>query len=272
MTTRLALAATTFALAASLALPAAAQVPSVEDLEEPAAPLPPPPPPLPPPAPTAAPAPAPPAAPAVVVPGDRVTVVCAAPPCAAHPAPAPAALPPARLPMTLRRGLNLDANWRKVYKLGLGLDLMGPAYTLGVTAHWNITSLFGVSATFGFIGPQVLTLQARLMPLDNKWTPYVAAGVSFLLNPGFGQGSAETDCVADEYGYGCTGSDGGRVGDDLLFKGRNIVPSLEVGVMVVTYRGFSAQLGVTFYINDKYRDDFDLLTIPWPKVGLSWYF
>jgi len=29
---------------------------------------------------------------------------------------------------------------------------------------------------------------------------------------------------------------------------------------------------VTFYINDKYKDAFDLVTIPWPKIGLSWYF
>ena len=31
-------------------------------------------------------------------------------------------------------------------------------------------------------------------------------------------------------------------------------------------------LGVTFYINDKYKDEFGMLTIPWPKIGLSWYF
>jgi hypothetical protein len=42
--------------------------------------------------------------------------------------------------------------------------------------------------------------------------------------------------------------------------------------MVVTHRGFSAQLGVTLYINDKYKDAYNMVVMPWPKVGLSWYF
>jgi hypothetical protein len=214
----------------------------------------------------------------VVVPGNSVMVTCVTPPCVAQPAVrlAPAPVAPIRVnpvPMSAKYGIPLDSNWRRIHKLGLGLDIMGPAYTLGVTAHWNISYLFGLSATFGFVGPQVITVQARLMPLDAKWTPYVAAGASFLLNPGFGQGSdslASRECAADS--YGCVDLGSGRTGDGLLFKGRNIIPNVEVGAMVITHRGFSAQLGVTFYINNKYKEAFDLLTIPWPKIGLAWYF
>ena len=173
--------------------------------------------------------------------------------------------------MSARYGIPLDSNWRRIKKLGLGLDFMGPAYTIGVTAHWNISYLFGLSATFGFAGPQVITLQARVMPLDAKWTPYVAVGASFLLNPGFGKPEVYADCASDSYG-GCSDVGSSRTGDNFLFKGRNILPSVEVGAMVITHRGYSAQLGVTFYINDKYKASYDLVTIPWPKIGLSWYF
>ncbi|MBI5479444.1 MAG: hypothetical protein HY906_11335 [Deltaproteobacteria bacterium] len=266
------------ALVTCLALPAAAQVPSVQDLEEDPAEVFPPPaplpllPPPPPPPPAARPAPA-----TVVVPGNSVTVTCVTPPCAAQPAvridPAPIApLQVNPVPLSAQYGIPLDSNWRRIHKLGLGLDIMGPAYTLGVSAHWNISYLFGLSATFGFVGPQVITLQARIMPLDGKWTPYVAAGVSFLLNPGFGKGQTVADCAPDYYGGGCMDVSSDRTGDELLFKGRNIIPNVEVGAMVITHRGFSAQLGVTFYINDKYQAAFDLLTIPWPKIGLAWYF
>jgi hypothetical protein len=218
----------------------------------------------------------------VVVPGNSVTVTCVTPPCqapAVRIAPAPVAAAPIRVnpvPMSAKYGIPLDSNWRRIKKLGLGLDIMGPAYTLGVTAHWNISYLFGLSATFGFVGPQIITLQARVMPLDAKWTPYLAVGASFLLNPGFGKGHhdsmAAMECTGDAYSGGCMDVGSAKKGDELLFKGRNILPSVEVGAMVITHRGFSAQLGVTFYINDKYKDAFDLLTIPWPKIGLSWYF
>jgi hypothetical protein len=265
-------------LVTCLALPAASQAPSVADLEEspdevfPAPPLPELPPPPPPRRPAARPAPT-----EVVVPGNSVTVTCVAPPCQARPAVriAPAPLAPIQVnpvPMSAKYGIPIDSNWRRIHKLGLGLDIMGPAYTLGVSAHWNISYLFGLSATFGFVGPQVITLQARVMPLDSKWTPYVAAGASFLLNPGFGKGHAVADCSADYYGGGCVDVGSNKTGDELLFKGRNIIPNVELGAMVITHRGFSAQLGVTFYINNKYKDAFDLLTIPWPKIGLAWYF
>jgi hypothetical protein len=269
------------ALMTCLAQPAASQTPSVQDLEEnpsdafPAPPLPELPPP---PAASAAPPPAgPPATTDIVVPGPSVTVTCVAPPCQARPAvrisdPDVPRLKP--VPMSARYGIPLDSNWRRIKKLGLGLDIMGPAYTIGVTAHWNISYLFGLSATFGFAGPQVITVQARVMPLDGKWTPYVAVGASFLLNPGFGKHDdymASMEC-SDPYGGGCAQVSHKQTGDDFLFKGRNILPSVEVGAMVITHRGFSAQLGVTFYINDKYKDAYDLVTIPWPKIGLSWYF
>jgi hypothetical protein len=265
------------ALVACLSLPAAAQVPSVQDLEENPAEAFPPPAPLPPlpPAPPAPPPAAPPATTDVVVPGPSVTVTCVAPPCQPRAVVrvADPEVPRARpVPMSAKYGIPLDSNWRRIKKLGLGLDFMGPAYTIGVTAHWNISYLFGVSATFGFAGPQVITLQARVMPVDGKWTPYVAAGASFLLNPGFGKPEAMADCAPDYYGNTSCMESSGKTGDGFLFKDRNIIPSIEVGAMVITHRGFSAQLGVTFYINDKYKDAFDLITIPWPKIGLAWYF
>ena len=268
------------ALVTCLALPAAAQVPSLQDLEEPPPedafppppPLPPPPPPPPAPPRVAQPAPA-----TVVVPGDTVTVTCVTPPCGAKPAIrlstaplAPIRVNPVR--MSAKYGIPIDSNWRRIHKFGLGLDIMGPAYSLGVTASWNISSMFGLSATFGFVGPQVITLQGRFMPLDSKWTPYVALGASFLLNPGFGGAEVMAECAPDPYGGGCSDMSYEKKGDQLLFKGRNIIPNVEVGVMVLTHRGFSAQLGVTFYINDHYKEAFDLLTIPWPKIGLAWYF
>jgi len=265
------------ALVTCLALPAASQTPTVQDLEEnptdafPAPPLPelPPPP--------AAPAPAPAARPAttdIVVPGPSVTVTCVTQPCQPRPAvrisdPEEPRLRP--VPMSARYGIPLDSNWRRIKKLGLGLDFMGPAYTIGLSAHWNISYLFGLSATFGFAGPQVISVQARVMPLDGKWTPYLAVGGSFLLNPGFGKSQVVYDCASDYYGS-CGGGSDSKTGDNFLFKGRNILPSVEVGAMVITHRGFSAQLGFTFYINDKYKDAFNVVVMPWPKIGLAWYF
>ncbi|HEY3356311.1 MAG TPA: hypothetical protein VGQ83_23870 [Polyangia bacterium] len=245
---------------------AAAQVPPVqvfdaEEVDEAAPPAPP--------APRVLPrAPAPRLQPPTVI-----VVQCEQPPCPATVAPAPAPVP-APLPLRLPRAY-LDQNFRKQYKLGLGLEIMGPAYTIGLAGHWNLTSTFGVSATFGFVGPQVLTLQARLMPLDGKWTPYVAGGVSFLLNPGW-DGHSYSSCMAPSYGdytsgYSCNATSS-KTGDDFIFKGTNVVPSFEVGVMVLTSRGFSAQLGFTFYVNGNYREDLGVLTVPWPKVGLAWYF
>jgi hypothetical protein len=76
----------------------------------------------------------------------------------------------------------------------------------------------------------------------------------------------------DYYGGGCSSSSSSKTGDDFIFKGTNVVPSVEVGVMVLTHRGFSAQLGFTFYINGNYQDSLGVLTVPWPKVGLAWYF
>jgi hypothetical protein len=151
---------------------------------------------------------------------------------------------------------------------------MGPAYTLGLSAHWNMTSTFGLSATFGFVGPQVLTLQARIMPLDGKWTPYIAGGVSFLLNPGWDGHNVSYDCAPTVDGYygGCGSYASDKTGDDFIFSGTNVVPSVEVGVMVLTHRGFSAQLGFTFYLNGSYQDELGVMTVPWPKVGLAWYF
>jgi hypothetical protein len=270
------LTAAVVALVTCLALPAASQQPTVQDLDEnpaeafPVAPLPE----LPPP-PTAPPAAARPAPVDVVVPGNSVTVTCVIPPCQARPAvrisdPEVPRLRPVEL--SARYGLPLDSNWRRIHKLGIGLDIMGPAYTIGLSAHWNINWLFGLSATFGFAGPQVITVQARVTPLDKKWTPYVALGASFLLNPGFGKGDAMVDCAPSTYDGGCMDVSSARKGDDLIFRGQNIVPSVEVGAMVLTHRGFSAQLGMTFYINTHYKEAFDLVTIPWPKIGLSWYF
>jgi hypothetical protein len=136
------------ALVTLLALPAASQQPSVQDLEDnpadafPTAPLPelPPPPAAPPPA-------ARPAAVDVVVPGNSVVVTCMTPPCQARPgvrvsdAEAPRARPVA---MSAKYGIPIDSDWRRIKKLGLGLDFMGPAYSLGLTAHWNISYLFGL--------------------------------------------------------------------------------------------------------------------------------
>jgi hypothetical protein len=221
------------------------------------------------------PAPAPPTAPH---PTATVAVYCTEPPCPIAPAPTPgdlrASAARAPVPVTIVPG-PLDRNFRKVYKLGLGLEILGPAYTLGLSGNWNVSHTFGLSATFGFVGPQVLTLQARLMPLDGKWTPYVAGGVSFLLNPGWGEHESYSSCAAPAYGsagYSCTDTYSSKTGDDFIFKDTNIVPSVEVGVMVLTHRGFSAQLGFTFYINGSYKDEFGILTVPWPKVGLAWYF
>jgi hypothetical protein len=218
------------------ALPKTAQAGVPEDTEEAAPPLP-----LPPPPPAVQPAP-------VYVPAPAQAHVVRAVPVMIVPNPA------------------IDNNFRKTYKFGLGLDFMGPAYTIGLTAHWNVSSLLGLSGTFGFVGPQVVTLQARLTPVDGKWTPYVAGGVSFLLNP-----ESHTDCGAWETNgaYECSEV---KKGDGFLFPDTNVIGSLEVGAMVITRHGFSAQLGVTFLLSSHYKDEYNLLTVPWPKIGLSWYF
>jgi hypothetical protein len=246
---------------------AGAQMPPEELLEDEPDEAAPPPPPVAPRRRLPPPAPLPPPLPVRTI----VVVQCEAPPCPAAPAPAAPPVPAAPTGGGLPRSA-FDANYRKVYKLGLGLEIMGPAYTLGLAAHWNVSSMFGLSATFGFVGPQVVTLQARLMPIDGKWTPYVAGGVSFLLNPGW-TGSSSNDCLArSDWGGTADCSSSTAKGDSFIFKGTNVVPSAEVGVMVLTHRGFSAQLGFTFYINPSYQDHLGVITVPWPKVGLAWYF